>query len=173
MKFKFSFRQVPIVKSAVYSVVCMGLLLFSYSFVPAMRITSVTPVLLVAAVSCLAYFEDVRYASFFALVFSVIETLINGSNTLIYPLFYTSFAIACTWMFERFFARNFLAWLGYSALGLLIYSTLSLFGDVGAWNIAAPSIIFYNTLPQFLISAILSPLLFPIFKWLKRKTDKE
>ena len=173
MKFKFSLRQVPLVKSVVYSVVCTLLLLFSYSFVPALRICNNTPVLLVAAVCSLAYFEDVRYASFFALVFSVLETQINGTNMLVYPLFYTAFAIACAWLFERFLARNFLTWLGYCTGGLLIYSVLTLFFEVGAWGIAAPSIILYKTLPQFLLSAVLSLPLFALFAKLKRKTDKE
>ena len=170
---RFTFREEPIIKSTVYAVTCMCLLLFSYSFVPSLGILNNTPILLVAAVSALVLFEDVRYASFFALIFSVIETLINGTNTLIYPLFYTAFAITCTWLFESFFAKNFLAWICYSAGGLLIYSLISLFDPVGNWGIAAPAIIIDKTLPTLAMSAVLSLPLYWLFKWLKRKTDKE
>ncbi|MBQ6893841.1 MAG: hypothetical protein IJN48_06495 [Clostridia bacterium] len=169
---RFTVREEPIIKSTVYAVICLCLLLFSYSFLPSLGLLKNTPILLIAAVSSLALFEDVRYASFFALIFSVIETLINGTNTLIFPLFYTAFAIACTWLFESFFVKNFLAWSCYTAGGLAIHSVLSLFAPVGNWGITAPAIVLDQTLPTFVLSAVFSLPLFWLFRFVKKKTDK-
>lgn len=170
---RFTVREEPITKSIAYAVICLCLLLFSYSFLPSLGIFKNTPVLLVAVVSSLALYEDVRYASFFALIFSVVETLILGTNTLIFPLFYTAFAIVCTWLFESVFAKNFLAWACYTALGLLTHSVLSLFAPVGNWNIAATGIILEKTLPALALSAVLSLPLFWLFRFVKRKTEKK
>lgn len=169
---RLSLREKPVLKSAVYAICCLVLLLFSYSFLPALRIFVNTPNLLVAAVSSLALFEGVRYASFFALIFSVFETLILGTNTLIFPLFYTAFAIACTWLFESFFVRNYFAWLCYTLGGLFVHACISLFAPVANWGIGGGAIILENTLPAFAMSAILSLPLYAIFKALKQKTDK-
>ena len=169
---RFTFREEPIIKSVSYAVICLCLELFSFSFLPALGIFKNTPILLVGAVSCLALFEDVRYASFFALIFSVLETLILGTNTLIFPLFYTAFAILCTWLFESFFVKNFLAWCCYTLGGLVIHAVLSLFAPVGNWGITALDIMAEKTLPTLLMSAVLSLPLFWLFKKVKRKTDK-
>ena len=147
-------------------------MLFSYSFLPALRIFVNTPTLLVAAVSALALFEGVKYASFLALAFSVLETLIKGTNTLIFPLFYTAFAIVCVWLFESFFVKNFFAWLCYTAGGLVLHATLTLFKPVANWGITAADIFVQNTLPAFAMSIAFSLPLYPRFKWVKRKTDK-
>ena len=170
---RFSFRQVPIVKSIAYAVICLCLLLFSYSFVPSLRVFDGTPILLVGAVCSLSLFEDIRYSTFIALIFSVVETVINGTNTLIYPFFYVMFAFLCKWLFENFFVKNFLTWACYTAGGIAIYLLISLFGHVSAWGIAAPSIIIYNVLPTFLISIIFSVPLFSLFFYVKRKTDTD
>ncbi|MBE6678966.1 MAG: hypothetical protein E7598_00420 [Ruminococcaceae bacterium] len=169
---RLSLREKPVLKSVVYTLVCLGILLFSYSFLPAIRIFANTPTLLVAVVSSLAFFEGAKYASFFALIFSVIETVVIGTNTLIFPLFYTVFAIVCTWLFESFFVRNYFAWLCYTLGGLLIHAILSLFAPVSNWEIGAGAIVLENTLPSFAMSAVLSLLIYPIFKSLKVKTDK-
>lgn len=169
---RFTFREEPIIKSTVYAVTCLCLLLFSYSFLPALGVFKNVPVLLIGAVSALALFEDVRYASFFALIFSVVETLIVGTNTLIFPIFYTAFAITCTWLFESFFVKNFLAWGCYTLGGLIIHAVLSMFAPVGNWKITAADILAEKTLPTLFLSIVFSLLLFPLFKALKRKTDK-
>lgn len=169
---RLSLREKPVLKSAVYAISCLAFLLFSYSFLPALKLFVNTTNLLVAAVSSLALFEGVRYASFFALIFSVLETLINGTNTLIFPLFYLVFAIVCTWLFESFFVRNYFAWVCYTLGGLFVHACLSLFAPVANWGIGGGAIILENTLPSFVLSAILSLPLYAIFKSLKRKTDK-
>ena len=66
-------RKQPILKSTAYALLCLCLLLFSTSFFPALRLTRGAPVLLVAAISLLARFEGVYYASFFAVIFGAIE----------------------------------------------------------------------------------------------------
>ena len=169
---RLSLREKPVLKSVVYLLVCILILLFSYSFLPVLRISKCTPTLLVAVVSSLAYFEGAKYASFFALIFSVIETVMLGTNTLIFPLFYTVFAIVCTWLFESFFVRNYLAWLCYTLGGLIIHAILSLFAPVANWGIGAGAIILENVFPSFVMSALLSLLIYPAFKSLKIKTDK-
>lgn len=170
---RFTIRQKPIIKSAVYSIFFLGLLLFSHSFFPALRIAQNKPFLLVGAISMLAYLDGIKYASFFAVIFGVIETMMTGSNILIIPLFYVLYAFLSVWLYENFFIRNFLAWLCYTAGGLVIFMILSLFGPVTNWNIAASELLLYTTVPTFLLSAVFSLPLFPIFKFLKKKTDKE
>lgn len=169
---RLSLREQPVLKSALYSVICLALMLFSYSFLPALGIFVNTPTLLVAAVSSLALFEGAKYASFFALIFSVLETLICGTNTLIFPLFYTVFAIVCTWLFESFFVKNYFAWLCYTLGGLLIHALISLFAPVSNWGIVATDIVLQTTLGSFALSAVLSLPLYPLFKLAKKKTDK-
>ena len=169
---RLSLREQPVLKSVVYSAVCLGIMLFSYSFFPTLLDFAGTPNLLVAIVSALALFEGPKYASFFALIFSVLETLINGTNTLIYPVFYTVFAILCTWLFESFFVKNYFAWLCYTLGGLFVYAVISLFAPVANWGIAAGDILTQSTLPSFFISALFSLFIYPMFKTLKRKTDK-
>ena len=169
---RLSLREQPVIKSAVYSAICLGLLLFSYSFLPALGVFANTPTLLVAAVSSLALFEGPKYAGFFALIFSVLETLMLGTNTLIFPLFYTAFAIVCTWLFESFFVKNYFAWLCYTLGGLLIHSVISLFAPVSSWGVIATDILLETTLPTFAMSAVLSLPLYPLLKLAKKKTDK-
>lgn len=170
---RLTIREQPLIKSTAYTLVCLVLLLFSYSFLPVLRITDHSPCLLVAAVSSLALFENIKYTSFFALIFSVIETLMLGTNTLLFPLFYTAFAILCTWLFENFFVKNFFAWLCYTAGGILIHTVLSLFGPVANWDITAADILLSHAIPEFFLSAILSLPIFPLFEKLKKKTDKK
>ena len=164
-------RKQPVVKSVVYSLLCLCLLLFSTSFFPALRMMRGTPVLLVAAISLIARFEDVRYASFFAVIFGAIESYMLWKNALVYPLFYLLFAFACVWLFENFFVKNFFSWFGYTLCGIAIYLTLSLFGPVSDWGVTATELLFYTTLPSFLLSAGLSLPLYPIFATIKKKTE--
>ncbi len=168
---QFIIRKQPILKSTAYAVLCLCLLLFSSSFFPALRLTRGAPVLLVAAVSLLARFEGIYYASFFAVIFGAIEAFMLGKNTLVYPLFYLVFAFVCVWLFENFFVKNFLAWLGYTLCGIVIYLLLSLFAPVSDWGVTAADLLFYSTLPSFVLSAALSLPLYPIFAGIKKKTE--
>lgn len=168
---RLAIRKQPVVKSVVYAILCLCLLLFSASFFPALGLTQGAPYLLIAAVSSLALFEGVRYASFFALIFGVTEAFMLGQNTLIYPLFYVGFAFACAWLFENFFLKNFVSWLGYTFCGIVIYLGLSLFAPVSDWNITAADLFFYTTLPSLILSVVLSLPLYPIFAKLKKKTE--
>ena len=170
---RFTIRQKPIIKSVVYSIFFLGLLLFSHSFFPALRITQNKPFLLIGAISMLAYLDGIKYASFFAVIFGVIETMMTGSNILLVPLFYTVYAFLSVWLYENFFIRNFLAWLCYTAGGLAVFLILSLFDPVTNWDIAASELLIYTTVPTFLLSAIFSLPVFPLFLFLKKKTDKE
>lgn len=170
---RFAIRQQPILKSAVYGILCLCLLLFSHSFFPALQAANNVPCLLVAAISMLAMTEGIKYASFFAAIFGITEALMLGTNTLIIPLFYTAFAIVCVWLFESFFVKNFFAWLCYTLGGLLIYFVISLFAPVINWNITAADILKNTTVPAFLISVVFSLPLYPIFNFIKKKTDKE
>lgn len=170
---RFTVRQEPLIKSIAYAVIGLCLLLFSYSFLPSLGLFKNTPTLLVAAVSSLALYEDVRYASFFALFFSVAETVILGTNTLIFPLFYTVFACLCVWLFESVFSKNFLSWLCYTVGGLAAHALLSLFAPVGNWGITAADIIWEKTLPALAMSVILSLPMFWMFRFVKKKTDKK
>ncbi len=169
---RLSLREQPVIKSAAYSLVCFALLLFSHSFLPSLGIFANKPTLLIAAVSSLALFEGVKYASFIGLVFSVLETLICGTNTLIFPLFYTVFAILCTWLFENFFVKNFFSWFCYTVGGIAAHAIISLFAPVSDWGIAATGILAEHTLPAFALSVAFSLPLYPVFKVIKRKTDK-
>lgn len=170
---RFTIREQPILKSAVYSIICLGLLLFSHSFFPALQIANNVPCLLVAAISLLAMTEGAKYACLFAAVFGIVETLMLGTNMLVIPLFYTAFALICVWLFESFFVKNFLAWLCYSLGGLVIYFFISLFAPVTNWGITAADILMSTTIPAFLMSVVFSLPLYPIFKFVKNKTDKE
>ena len=67
-------RKQPILKSTAYALLCLCLLLFSASFFPALRLTRGAPILLVAAISLLARFEGIYYASFFAVMRSLKNT---------------------------------------------------------------------------------------------------
>ncbi len=168
---RFSIRKQPVVKSVVYTIFCLCLLLFSVSFFPALGIVHGTPHLLIAAVSSLALFEGVRYASFFALFFGVTEACMLGQSMLVFPLFYVVFALCCAWLFENFFLKNFVSWLGYTLCGILLYLGLSLFAPVSNWNITAADLLWDSTLPSLLLSAALSLPLYPLFAKLKKKTD--
>ena len=168
---RLAIRKQPIVKSVVYSILCLCLLLFSTSFFPALRLTQGAPCLLVAAVSSLALFEGVRYASFFALLFGVTEAFMLGHNTLIFPLFYVGFALCCAWLFENFFLKNFVSWFGYTLCGIVIYLGLSLFAPVSDWGITAADLFFDTTLPSLILSVALSLPLYPIFAKLKKKPE--
>lgn len=170
---RFTIRQKPIIKSTVYAIFCLGLLLFSHSFFPALQLSQNKPFLLVGMISMLAYLDGVKYASFFAVIFGAVETMMCGSNILIIPLFYTVFAFISVWLYENFFIRNFLAWLCYTVVGLLIYSIISLFGPVTNWDIPASDLLLYTTVPTFFLSVLFSLPLFPILKFLKKQTDKE
>ena len=164
-------RKQPILKSTAYALLCLCLLLFSTSFFPALRLTRGAPVLLVAAISLLARFEGVYYASFFAVIFGAIEACMLGKNTLVYPLFYLVFAFVCVWLFENFFARNFFAWFGYTLCGIVIYLLLSLFAPVSDWGVTAGDLLFYTTLPSLILSALFSLPLYPVFAKVKKKTE--
>ena len=168
---RLAIRKQPLIKSAIYAIVCLCLLLFSASFFPALRLMRGTPALLIAAVSLLALFEGIRYASFFALLFGVTEAFMLGQNTLIFPLFYVAFAFGCTWLFENFFVKNFFAWLGYTLCGIVIYFGLSLFSPVSDWGVPAADLLWDSTLPSLVLSVALSLPLYPIFARIKKKTD--
>lgn len=168
---RLTIRKQPVVKSIVYAILCLCLLLFSTSFFPALGLTQGAPCLLVAAVSALALFEGVRYASFFGLIFGVTEAFMLGHSTLLFPLFYVAFALCCAWMFENFFLKNFVSWFGYTLGGIVIYQGLTLFAPVSDWNITAADLFFYTTLPSLILSVAFSLPLHPIFAKIKKKTD--
>lgn len=168
---RLTIRKQPVVKSIVYAILCLCLLLFSTSFFPALGLTQGAPCLLVAAVSALALFEGVRYASFFGLIFGVTEAFMLGHNTLLFPLFYVAFALCCAWLFENFFLKNFFSWFGYTLVGIAIYLGLTLFAPVSDWNITAADLLFYTTLPSLILSVVFSLPLYPIFAGIKKKTD--
>lgn len=168
---RLSLRKQPIIKSAIYALVCLCLLLFSNSFFPALGLSRNVPYLLVAAISLLARFEGVHYASFFAVIFGVTEAFILGGHTLILPIFYTAYALVCVWLFENFFVKNFFAWLCYTVGGLLFYAAISLFGPVTDWGITAADLFLYTTLPSFVLSIAFSLPLYPVFAKIKKKTD--
>lgn len=169
---RLTIREQPVIKSTVYAVICLILMLFSYSFLPATRFTDHLPNLLIAVISSLALFEGVVYSCFFALFFSVLETLILGTNTLLFPLFYVVFAMLCTWLFENVFVKNFFSWFCYTMGGLAIHGLISLFAPVSNWGISLSDVFFYTTVGTFTVSACLSILIYPLFKLLKRKTDR-
>ncbi|MBQ4150865.1 MAG: hypothetical protein IJC81_03580 [Clostridia bacterium] len=169
---RITLRDEPVLKSTVYALVCTVLMLFSYSFIPALKIFPALPNLLVGAISMLALCEGVRYASFFALIFSVIETLMQDSNTLLFPLFYLAFAIVCTALFENVFVKNFFAWLCYTVAGLILHNLMQLISYSESWGISLSAVFTQTAVPAFVVSAVFSLPLYPIFKFIKKKTDK-
>lgn len=168
---RFVIRKQPVIKAVVYGLVCLGLLLFSVSFFPALGLSRGAPFLLVAAISLLARFEGIFYASFFAVIFGALESFMLGRNTLVYPLFYLAFAFGCVWLFDNFFGKNYFAWYGYTLCGIAVYLALSLFAPVSDWGVTAADLLFYTTLPSFFLSAVLSLPLYPIFAKFKKKTE--
>ncbi len=170
---RFALREKPILKSAVYSIICLCLLLFSHSFFPALQISRNIPYLLIAAISMLAMLEGIKYASFFAAIFGITEAVMLGGSTLLLPLFYTAFAFASVWLFESFFTKNFFTWLCYTVGGLIIHAIISMFSPVANWDITAADLLLYTALPTLCMSLVFSLPLYPIFKFAKKATDKE
>jgi len=168
---RVSIRMQPYVKSAAYAVTALALLLFSSSLYPALRLTANAPRLTVAFLACLALFEGVRYASFFAVIFGSVEAFVFGGNPLLTALFYTAFALLCVWLFENFFAKNFLSWLLYTLGGILLHAVFLLFDPVTAWEISAADVLLTYTLPTFALSALLALPVFPLCAWIKKKTE--
>ena len=168
---RFVIRKQPVVKSAVYGLICLSLLLFSVSFFPALGISRGTPFLLAAAISLLARFEGIFYASFFAVIFGALESFMLGRNTLLYPLFYLAFAFGCVWLFDNFFGKNYFAWYGYTLCGITVYLALSLFAPVSDWGVTAADLLVHTTLESFMLSAVLSLPLYPVFAFAKKKTE--
>ena len=168
---KIHLKKTALVKSAVYTAVFLILLLFSTSFLPALRLTRVSPNLLIAAISLLAYFEGVGYASIFAVCFGALQAGVSGFGSAILPVFYTLFALACAWLYERFFAKNFFAWLCYTGVGLLLYGLIGLFRSVSAWELPIGVDFLTDALYAFGLSLLLSLPLYKLFGLLCRKTD--
>lgn len=168
---RFSVRTQPYLKSAVYAVAALALLLFSSSFYPALGITEMAPQLTVAMLACLALFEGVRYAAYFAVIFGAAEAFVYGESPLLNALFYVAFALTVVWLFENVFGRNFAAWLLYAVGGILCRAVFSMFAPVTAWGITAADVLLDETLPTFLLSVVFSLPLYPIYAWLKKKTE--
>ena len=168
---KIHLQKTTLVKSAVYTVVFLCLLLFSDSFLPALRLTRVTPNLLIAAISLLAYFEGPSYASLFAVCFGALHAGVCGYGGAILPFFYTLFALACAWLYECFFAKNFFAWLCYTTAGLLFYGLIGLFYAVSAWDLPLGAAFLADALYEFCLSLVLSLPLYKLFGFLSRKTE--
>lgn len=168
---KIRLQKTLLLKSAVYTAVCLCFLLFSDSFLPALRLVRVTPNLLVAAISLLAYYEGPGYASLFAVCFGALHAGVCGFGSAVFPFFYTLFALACAWLYESFFAKNFFAWLCYTAAGLLFYGLIGLFRAVSAWNLPLGAAFLTDALYGFCLSLILSLPLYKLFGFLSRKTD--
>lgn len=168
---KIHLKKATLVKSAVYTVVCLCLLLFSESFLPALRLTRVTPNLLIAAVSLLAYFEGPTYASMFAVCFGALHAGVCGYGGATLPFFYTLFALACAWLYECFFAKNFFAWLCYTMGGLLLYGLIGQFYAVSAWDLPLGAELITDALYEFCLSLVLSLPLYRLFGFLRRKTE--
>lgn len=164
-------RSQPYVKSAVYAIAALALLLFSSSFYPALGLTVNAPRLTVAMLACLALFEGVRYAAYFAVIFGAAEAFVYGENPLTDALFYAAFAFLVVWLFENVFGRNFPAWLLYTVGGILCRAVFSLFAPVTAWGITAADVLTDATLPTFFLSVVFSVPLYPIYAWLKKKTE--
>lgn len=165
-------QKTTLVKSAVYTAVCLILLLFSDSFLPALRLTRVTPNLLIAAVSLLAYFEGAGYASLFAVCFGALHAGVCGFGSAVLPFFYTLFALVCAWLYERFFAKNFFAWLCYTMAGLFFYGLIGLFYAVSAWKMPLGAPLLIDALYEFCLSLVLSLPLYKLFGFLSRKTER-
>ena len=164
-------RMQPILKSAAYALLALALLAFSSSFYPALQWTANTPRLTIALLACLALWEGVHYAAFIGVIFGSVEAFVFGGTPLLTAVFYLAFALFCTWLFENFFAKNFLAWLLYTAGGILLHAVFLLFFPVSAWGISAADVLLTNTLPTAALSALLSLPLFPICAWIKKKTE--
>ena len=158
---KMHLPKTDLVKAVVYTAVGILLLLFCTSFLPATQWTTVTPNLLVAMISLLAYYEGAGYAGVFGVVF----------GALLPPLFYAAFALLCAWLYENFFVRNFFAWLCYTAAGLIIVGLYGLFYAVSAWDMALDTLLAGDALGTFLLSLVLSLPLYRFFGFLHRKTD--
>lgn len=168
---RISARTQPYLKSTIYALLATALLLFSSAFYPALHITVNAPRLTVAMLAALALFEGVRYAAHFAVIFGAAEAFVYGENPLLVALFYTAFALIVEWMLENVFLRNFLAWLLYTVSGIFCRAVFSLFAPVTEWGITAADILLSETLPTFLLSVIFSLPLYPLFAWVKKKTE--
>ena len=153
---RITLREEPLLKSIIYAIVCTLLMLFSYSFIPALKVSAILPNFLVAVISILALCEGVRYASFFALFFSVLETLMLNSNPFFFPLFYVVFAIVCTALFENVFVKNFFAWLCYTVVGLAIHQFIQLLAYSSNWDVSLAKAFTQTAVPAFVISAVVS-----------------
>lgn len=164
-------RTQPYLKSAVYALMALALLLFSSAFYPALGLTVNAPRLTVAMLACLALFEGVRYAAYFAVIFGATEAFVYGENSLTDALFYLAFALVTVWLFENVFGRNFPAWLLYTVGGIFCRAVFSLFAPVTAWGITAADVLTDETLPTFALSVVFSLPLYPIYAWLKKKTE--
>lgn len=171
MKRKLHLPKTDLIKAALYTATCLVLLLFSTAFLPATRLFSVVPNLLVAAVSLLAYYEGPGYAGVFGVLFGAVGAVLVGRGTLLPPLFYGAFALLCTKLFESFFVRNFFAWLSYTAAGLLAVGLYGLFCTVAAWDMPLDTALLGDALGTFLLSLALSLPLYRLFGFLHRKTD--
>lgn len=168
---RISARSQPYVKSAVYALLAIALLLFSSSFYPALHITVNAPRLTVAMLACLALFEGIRYAAHFSVIFGAAEAFVFGENPLTTALFYAAFAFLTVWLFENVFQRGFLAWLLYTLGGTLCRAVFALFAPVTDWGITAADVLMGETLPTFLLSVLFSLPLYPIYARVKKKTE--
>lgn len=168
---KLHLPKTDLLKAAVYTAVCLLLLLFSTAFLPATRLVHCTPNLLVAAISLLAYYEGAGYAGLFGVIFGALLAGINGRGALLPTLFYGAFALVCVRLYESFFVRNFFAWLCYTATGLCAAELYALFYTVTAWDTPLNADLLYGTLSAFLLSLILSLPLYRLFGYLHRKTE--
>lgn len=168
---KMHLPKTDLVKAVVYTAVGILLLLFCTSFLPATQWTTVTPNLLVAMISLLAYYEGAGYAGVYGVIFGALLSGINGRGALLPPLFYAAFALLCAWLYENFFVRNFFAWLCYTAAGLITVGLYGLFYAVSAWDMALDTLLAGDALGTFLLSLVLSLPLYLFFGFLHRKTD--
>ena len=168
---RMSTRTQPYIKASVYALCGVALLLFSSAFYPALHLTVNAPRLTVAMLACLALFEGVRYASYFAVILGAVECYMYGESPLLGTLFYLAFVLLVVWLFENVFGRNFAAWLLYAVGGIFCRAVFSLFAPVTAWGITAADVLLDETLPTFLLSVLFSLPLYPLFAWLKKKTE--
>lgn len=168
---KIHLPKTDLVKAVVYAAVGILLLLFSTAFLPATRWAAVTPNLLVAMISLLAYYEGAGYAGVFGVLFGALAAGITGRGALLPPLFYGAFALLCARLYESFFVRNFFAWLSYTAAGLVVTGLYGLFYAVSAWDMPLDAALTGDALGTFLLSLMLSLPLYRFFGFLHRKTD--
>lgn len=168
---KIHLPKTDLVKAVVYGAVSLLLVLFAVSFLPATRLTPVTPNLLVAVISLLAYYEGAGYAGVFGVIFGALLSGITGHGDLLPPLFYGALALLCTRLYESFFVRNFFAWLCYTAAGLVIDGLYGLFRAVAAWDMPLNAALAGDALGTFFLSLALSLPLYRFFGFLHRKTD--